>query len=104
MSYGTCVAVRPGHRHSNAYNFIDSLHVHLAAWHRLNLCHEVGTNACEWFTSKALQRLIDRGDFKLSDDTGNLENDTTRRKKEPVAVLGFCVWGANGAGIFVWGG
>ena len=22
---------------------------------------------------------------------------------DSVAVLGFCVWGANGAGIFVWG-
>jgi len=22
---------------------------------------------------------------------------------EAVAVLGFCVWGTNGAGIFVWG-
>jgi len=22
---------------------------------------------------------------------------------QPVAVLGFCIWGANGADIFVWG-
>ena len=26
-----------------------------------------------------------------------------RQRLDRVAVLGFCVWGDNGAGIFVWG-
>src|SRR6218665_4036843 len=40
-----------------------------------------------WITSNLLSMSISKTEFIL----------------KAVAVLGFCVWGANGAGIFVWG-
>jgi len=30
-------------------------------------------------------------------------NNPPKKKSFSVAVVGFCVWGANGVGIFVWG-
>ena len=36
-------------------------------------------------------------------DAAEYEKEPNVMMVEAVAVLGFCVWGANGAGIFGWG-